>query len=369
MTTKLLGKRGNAAMNVMINSVMSQDSEKIIAHLGQHNHAFSGMNVLVTGAAGFLGQNFISYFAHLNGSKLLQSPVRVIALDNFLTGKQTSLAPFISEHLNLISHDITKPFNTPVKVDFIIHAASIASPVFYRRYPIETMDANIIGLRNLLDYAISNPVESFLFFSSSEVYGDPVASEIPTSEDYNGNVSFTGPRACYDESKRFGETLCINFWRIHKVPVKIVRPFNNYGPGLNLNDRRVLPDFFRDVINGQDIVLLSDGKATRTFCYISDALEGYLRVLLSKHNGEAFNIGTETPEISIHDVATEVIRISGKRLKVIHQKDKDEQYLTDNPQRRCPSIAKARTCLDYNPSVTLNEGLTRSYRYYLEQSQ
>src|SRR5262249_18927578 len=186
----------------------------------------------------------------------------------------------------------------------------------YRRHPIETMDANVIGLRNLLDHAIRHPVESFLFFSSSEIYGDPDPAAIPTPEDYRGNVSCTGPRACYDESKRYGETLCINFHKVHQAPVKIVRPFNNYGPGLKISDRRVLPDFFRNVLQDQNIVLLSDGRATRTFCYSSDALTGYLLALLAAHQGEPFNIGTATPEISMADLARLVIEASGKPLHV-----------------------------------------------------
>jgi dTDP-glucose 4,6-dehydratase/UDP-glucuronate decarboxylase len=147
----------------------------------------------------------------------------------------------------------------------------------------------------------------------------------------------------------------------------VARPFNNYGPGLSLQDRRVLADFFRDVVNNKDIVLLSDGKSTRTFCYITDGIEGYLRLLLSDYNGEAFNIGTEEPEISMVDLASEVIKISGKPLKVLHAVSDDEHYLMDNPRRRCPSIAKARSLLGYSPVVTLKEGLARSYRHYIEQ--
>jgi UDP-glucuronate decarboxylase len=249
--------------------------------------------------------------------------------------------------------------------DFVIHAASIASPIFYRRHPIETMDANVIGLRNLLDAAAARPVESLLFFSSSEIYGDPGAADIPTPETYRGNVSCTGPRACYDESKRYGETLCVNFWQARKVPVKIVRPFNNYGPGLKISDRRVLPDFFRDVLAGRDIVLLSDGRATRTFCYISDAMSGYLRALLSPHHGESFNIGADAPEISMRDLAELVVKTSGKPLRVEYRRSEDPAYLADNPRRRCPSLEKSRRMLGFAPRVPLSAGLERMHRYYL----
>jgi dTDP-glucose 4,6-dehydratase/UDP-glucuronate decarboxylase len=250
-------------------------------------------------------------------------------------------------------------------VDFIIHAASIASPVFYRKHPIQTMDANVTGLRHLLDAAVARPVESFLFFSTSEIYGDPDPANIPTRETYRGNVSCTGPRSCYDESKRYGETLCVNFWQVHHVPVKIVRPFNNYGPGLKISDRRVLPDFFRDVLAGRNLVLLSDGRATRTFCYISDAINGYLRALLSGHQGESFNIGADAPEISMRALAEMVVKISGQHLRVEHRQSDDPKYLTDNPQRRCPSLEKSRRLLAYEPRVPLPTGLERMYQYYL----
>jgi nucleoside-diphosphate-sugar epimerase len=243
------------------------------------------------------------------------------------------------------------------------------------------MDANVIGLRNLLDLSMrlgaeGKPIESFLFFSSSEIYGDPTPENIPTPETYWGHVSCTGPRACYDESKRYGETLCVNFAAIHKVPIKTVRPFNNYGPGLKISDRRVLPDFFRDVLAGRDITLLSDGRATRTFCYVADAVTGYLLALLSPHNGEAFNIGTETPEISMRDLAGKVAALAAERSKqtgtrapqVTFAKSEDASYVTDNPQRRCPVIAKARRMLGYAPRIGLEEGLERTFRYYLDNA-
>ena len=228
------------------------------------------------------------------------------------------------------------------------------------------MDANVIGLRNLLNHSIKNKPKSFLFFSTSEIYGDPSPDFIPTPEDYRGYVSCSGPRACYDESKRYGETLCVNFNKVYNLPIKIARPFNNYGPGLKITDRRVLPDFFRNILNNQNIELLSDGKATRTFCYISDAITGYLLILLSKEDGEAFNIGSESPEISMKDLSELVVNISEKDLKVVYKKSNDSQYLTDNPNRRCPDLSKSKKILGYKPKISLTEGLKRSYNYYKE---
>ena len=342
------------------------NAKDIITGLDNLNRRFSGKKILLTGAAGFLGCQFVHYFKVLNDSGILNTPCRLYAWDNYLRGVPDWLIEFddcpgiIIEKKDIIN-DVDYPYP-----DYIIHAASIASPIFYRKYPIETIDSNVTGLRNILEYSKVNNIESLLFFSTSEIYGDPNPANIPTTEDYRGNVSCTGPRACYDESKRLGETLCVNYWKIHNVPVKIVRPFNNYGPGLKITDKRVIPDFFRDVINNRDIIILSDGKASRTFCYISDAIEGYLRILLSDYNGEPFNIGTDTPEVSIGELAETIIDISGKKLKVQYKTSIDTNYLVDNPRRRCPSIDKAEKLLNYNPKVTLEDGLKRTFRYYLE---
>jgi dTDP-glucose 4,6-dehydratase/UDP-glucuronate decarboxylase len=343
-----------------------KDAQDVIAGLGSLNQRFAGKTVLITGAAGFLGTEFAHFFVALNDGAQLASPCRLLAMDNFLRGVPEWLASFQQrKDVEVIAADIVRVEKLP-RADFIIHAASIASPIFYRQYPIETMDANVLGLRRLLDQARDNAPESLLFFSSSEIYGDPDQDHIPTDETYRGLVSCTGPRACYDESKRFGETLCVNFWNVHRTPVKIARPFNNYGPGLRLGDKRVLPDFFRDVLSNRDVTLLSDGRATRTFCYASDAIEGYQRLLLSDANGESFNIGTETPEVSMTDLAEQVIRVCGKNLRVIRQESPDPHYTTDNPQRRCPNIAKARKRLGYQPRISLAEGLERMRDYYLD---
>jgi len=348
-----------------MDSQLELNAKDIILGLDNLNQRFSGKKVLLTGAAGFLGCQFMHYFIVLNGTGILKKQCHLYAWDNYLRGIPYWLDGLEQRpDLTILTRDITTDFDYP-NPDFIIHAASIASPTYYRKYPIETIDSNVTGLKNLLDYSKENSIESFLFFSTSEIYGDPDPAHIPTSEDYRGNVSCTGPRACYDESKRLGETLCVNYWQIHNVPVKISRPFNNYGPGLKITDKRVIPDFFGDVINNRDIIILSDGKATRTFCYISDAIEGYLRILLSDYNGEPFNIGTRHPEISMGELAKHIINISGKNLNVKYQTSSETDYLTDNPQHRCPSIDKAKRLLGYNPKVNLEDGLIRTYDYYI----
>ena len=307
-------------------------------------------------------------------------PIRVIASDNYIRGVPEWLTALEGDpSLTLLRHDITDPLPDDLgPIDYIIHAASIASPIYYRRYPIETMDANVNGLRLLLErcrkqQAEGHPMSGFLFFSTSEIYGDPSPDQIPTPETYRGNVSCTGPRACYDESKRYGETLCVNFARQYAMPIASARPFNNYGPGLKISDRRVIPDFARDLFAGNDLVLLSDGSPTRTFCYVADAIVGYYKILVRGRAGEAYNIGNETPEISMLTLAGMLVEsareLFGYTGKVVRNVSGDQDYLTDNPQRRCPIIAKAREELGFEPEVPIEEGLRRTLVWYRDNQQ
>ena len=215
----------------------------------------------------------------------------------------------------------------------------------------ETITLSVEGVRALLDYArgraeAGKPIRGLLFFSTSEIYGDPDLANIPTPETYRGSVSCTGPRACYDEAKRYGETLCVNFAREYGIPVAMARPFNNYGPGLKITDRRVIPDFARDVLAGRDIRMLSSGAPTRTFCYVADAVVGYFKILAKGRPGEPYNIGVEAPEVSIAKVAERIAALArelfGYRGRVIREASEDPDYLVDNPNRRCPVIRKAR---------------------------
>jgi len=361
--------------------VIQDDLSKINHELLKEFAVLGGNRLLITGGAGFLGYYLVQSVLHCNKSRHDRSPILVTVLDNFLRGIPKWLLKLNAQHssIRFIEHDITQPLPDEMgDFDFIIHAASIASPTFYRRHPIKTMDANVLGLRNLLDYAVrrkkkGHSVKSFLFFSSSEVYGDPDPEHIPTPETYRGCVSFTGPRACYDESKRFGETLCVNYHAVHDLPIKVVRPFNNYGPGLKLSDRRVLPDFARNVLAEQDIAMFSDGSPTRTFCYVADAVVGYYQALHSGTDGEAYNIGTQSPEISIRelahltaDVAQEIFDYTGG---VVCRTSSDPDYLQDNPSRRCPSIKKAREELNYRPAIGLRDGIRRSLLWYRDHQE
>lgn len=354
--------------------IVDEDLGYMAKGLDQEFASMAGKSLLVVGGAGFLGYYLVQAVLHWN-TVSGKAPIDVTVWDNWMRGKPDWLSALeAGPHLTCGTYDITDPLPADMPdFDYIIHAASIASPIYYRKFPIETMDANVNGLRFLLDYMKARkdggkPMSGFLYYSTSEIYGDPTPENIPTPETYRGNVSCTGPRACYDESKRYGETLCVNFAERYDLPVKIARPFNNYGPGLKISDRRALPDFARDVFAGRDIVMLSDGKPTRTFCYVADAVIGYYKVLTRGRNGEAYNIGTADPEISMMELAELVVKIAAEdhayEGKIVKRVSEDKEYLTDNPNRRCPIITKAETELDYRPIIYPEDGIRRAMFWY-----
>jgi UDP-glucuronate decarboxylase len=356
-------------------SIKSEDMDYISSHLSSDERAkLKDATILVTGCGGFLGYYFLNFF-HAMGDRL--GIKKVIGLDNFMLGRPEWIDEISKDNRFVIKKfDIIKDHIDDIQesstADFIIHMASIASPVFYRKYPIETLDANIWGLRSLLDYYKERNIKGFLFFSSSEIYGDPDAGHIPTKEDFRGYVSCTGPRACYDESKRFGETMCRLFSGRYDMPIGVVRPFNNYGPGMRITDKRVPADFAKAVFDGKDIEILSNGKPTRTFCYIADAITGYLKILLyGKY--DFFNIGIDRPEISIRELA-EIYASAGKDIfgykgTVRYDKSDDSDYLTNNPERRCPDISKAVKLLGYDPSIYAQDGVERFLRFISENDR
>jgi nucleoside-diphosphate-sugar epimerase len=355
----------------MTSKAMQADLENSCTDSFSELKKISGETLLLTGCAGFLGYYFSNLFAFWNANQ--NEKIFCTLQDNFQRGRPSWIDELpVSNTLKIEKHDVLDPYD---QFDYqnVIHAASIASPFFYRKYPIETMDANVIGLRNLLDAQVefrrsSSKNTRFLYFSTSEIYGDPSPENIPTKENYRGNVSCTGPRACYDESKRYGETLCVNFSKSKSLPVTIARPFNNYGPGLKLEDGRAISDFARSIKETNSITLLSDGSPTRTFCYISDAVTGYIKTLVSGRSGESYNIGSDKPEISILTLANMMKTIcetqSDSNVTIKSRKSEDKDYLTDNPNRRCPDISKARADLGFNPSIELEVGLPKTLSWY-----
>lgn len=357
-----------------MNTIVKQDLDRILYGLTEEERKkFDGSTILLTGCAGFLGFYFVNFFTYYAAELNIK---KVIGLDNFKVGypswlKKKGDAGEIELHkFDIITDDIEQIAGVG-EATYIYHMASIASPTFYRKYPIETLDANIWGLRKLLDFYKDKPIENLVFFSSSEIYGDPTPENIPTSEDYRGNVSSMGPRACYDESKRFGETICYLYNEQYQMPVTIIRPFNNFGPGMRLNDMRVPADFAKAIVENRDIVMFSDGTPTRTFCYVTDAVTGYLKGLVYKPF-DVFNIGIDEPEISIRQLA-EIYQEAGKEIfgytgKAVFEVSKEKDYLTNNPNRRCPNINKAKELLGYKPKVNVNEGV-RFFLQYLKECE
>jgi len=334
----------------------------------------SGNKILITGAGGFLGYYFIKSILAWN-DKNLNKLIELTVLSSFRKGIPDWILSLAKRtDFKIIKNNIASfKLDKNLSFDYIVHAASIASPTFYRLFPIETINANVKGLYNILDYLvikknIKNPVKGLLYFSSSEIYGDPLPGNIPTPEDYRGNVSCTGPRACYDESKRFCETLCVNYSRAYKLPIKVARPFNNYGPGMKITDGRVIADFSKNILDNTDIIMYSNGSPSRTFCYVADAIVGYLKILINGRNGEAYNVGVESPEISIKSLAEKMVNIGKKNFgykgRIIMKESADREYLTDNPNRRCPNIGKARRELGYSPKISLDEGLYGVLHWY-----
>lgn len=350
----------------MTNPVIRQDIQRIIKVIRGEYTDLEGKTLLISGGAGFLGSYIIGTIYELNKKKL-KKPCRVISIDNFITGKKRRIMEEIKdENFIFIEADVTKPLKIKNKVDYIIHAAGLASPVYYQKYPLETIESAIYGAKNLLELARAKKAKSFLYFSSSEIYGDPDPNFIPTPENYRGNVSSIGPRACYDESKRLGETLCMIYHTVYSVPVKIVRPFNIYGPGMMPDDYRVVPTFISRAFKKKPLPVHDKGNQTRTFCYISDAITGFLKVLLSKKNGEIYNVGNDDNEINMMGLARTVAELFKNKIEiqtVVYPK----HYPQEEPRRRCPDLTKIKTILGYSPAIDLKTGLKRVIRWYKQE--
>lgn len=344
----------------MSEQLVREDIAAIATGLGDEKMKLAGKTVLLSGGSGFLGKYIIGALCELNDTVLKDNPCKIISVDNFITGSTHPQFNYKNRPDVLeVWADIAYPLPVREDIHYIIHAAGLASPVYYKKYPLETIDSAILGIRNLLELGKKNKgLEGFLFFSSSEIYGDPDPKSVPTPETYHGYVSSVGPRACYDESKRLGETIATIYHEQFGMPTTIVRPFNVFGPGMGHADRRVLPMFAYKAINKEPIPVHGDGHQTRTFCYISDAITGFLKVLLIGKPGEAYNIGNDESEISMKDLAELFTTVTGDgaTYELIPY---PSNYPAGEPQRRCPDITKAKTDLNFQHRVNLKEGLTR----------
>jgi UDP-glucuronate decarboxylase len=303
--------------------------------------------ILVTGGAGFIGSHLCKY--------LLDQGNQVVCLDNFFTGQKRNIEPFLNNHnFELLEQDVTKSID--VKVEQIYNLACPASPVHYQKTPIETVRTNVMGAINCLDLSKKLGGVKVLQASTSEVYGDPDIH--PQPESYHGNVNPIGPRACYDEGKRCAETLFFDYHREAKIPIKVVRIFNTYGPQMSWDDGRVVSNFIVQALKGQDITIYGAGSQTRSFCYVSDLVLGLYKMMESDNWTGPVNLGNPG-EFTIKDLAEKIIALTESKSKIIYR-----DLPQDDPKQRKPDISLAKEKLDWQPTVQLEEGLIKTIEYF-----
>ena len=303
--------------------------------------------IVITGAAGFLGSHLCDKFICLN--------YEVIGIDNFLTGNIKNIEHlFPLKQFLFLNHDVTKFVHVPGEVDYILHFASPASPIDYLKMPIQTLKVGSLGTHNMLGVAKDKGAR-MLIASTSEVYGDPLIH--PQHEEYWGNVNPIGPRGVYDEAKRFQEAITMAYHTYHGLETRIVRIFNTYGPRMRADDGRALPTFFSQAMKGEDITVFGDGSQTRSFCYVSDLVDGIYRLLLSDY-AMPVNVGNPT-EITIKQAAEEVIKLTGTNSKIIYK-----DLPKDDPKIRQPDISKAKSILGWAPKIDREEGMKLTYDYF-----
>ena len=302
--------------------------------------------IVVTGAAGFIG-------SHLSES-LLDRGYHVIGVDNLLTGDVANIAHLVNRDFTFIKHDVTNYIYIDGPVDFVLHWASPASPIDYLELPIPTLKVGALGTHKALGLAKAKGA-TFVLASTSEVYGDPL--EHPQKETYWGNVNPIGPRGVYDEAKRFAEAITVAYHRFHGLDAKIVRIFNTYGPRMRVNDGRAVPAFISQALRNEDVTVFGDGTQTRSFTYISDLVDGIIRLMLSSVN-DPVNIGNPR-EMTIDEIARAIIQRTDSKSRIVHK-----PLPTDDPKVRQPDITRARTLLGWEPKVSLEEGLVKTIEYF-----
>ncbi len=306
--------------------------------------------VLITGGAGFIGSHLCEY--------LIAKGYYVTAIDNFITGTPRNLIS-LSNNLNfeLLEFDVTKPWPNLPSYNFILHFASPASPVDYYKYPLETLLTGSAGTYQALEKAL-NDGSIFMLASTSEVYGDPTVN--PQPETYWGNVNPLGKRSVYDEAKRYAEALTMAYHRYHRLNVKIARIFNTYGPRMRIEDGRAIPNFIYQLLTDQPLTIYGDGNQTRSFCYISDLIEGIYLLMKSDFQG-AMNLGNPV-ELKIIDLAKKIVEVAGKEGKLVFK-----ELPEDDPKLRCPDISLAKKVLNWEPKVTLEEGLKATIEFFRQE--
>ena len=304
---------------------------------------------LVTGGAGFLGSHLCEY--------LLDKGHEVICMDNLITGSKQNISGIKSGNFRFVNHNVSEFIKLDGDLDYILHFASPASPIDYLELPIQTLKVGAMGTHNALGLAKAKKAV-FLLASTSEVYGDPLVH--PQPEEYWGNVNPIGPRGVYDEAKRFAEAITMAYHRVHGINTKIVRIFNTYGPRMRIKDGRAIPNFLTQALTGKDLTVYGNGSQTRSFCFVSDLIEGICRLLISEQN-EPVNIGNPN-EMAIRNLADKILQATGSKSKIIQA-----PLPEDDPKTRQPNITLAKILLDWEPKVSLDEGLKPTLKYFKEQ--
>jgi dTDP-glucose 4,6-dehydratase len=308
------------------------------------------LRAVITGGAGFLGSHLCDY--------LIEHGWDVLSIDNLVTGSEGNAAHLVKHpRFRMMRHDVSHYIDVPGPIDYVLHFASPASPVDYLKLPIQTLKVGALGTHNSLGLALAKKAKYFLA-STSECYGDPQIS--PQPETYWGHVNPIGPRGVYDEAKRYAEAMVMAYHRYHGVDTHIVRIFNTYGPRMRLNDGRALPNFVYQALRGQPITVYGDGKQTRSFCYVSDLIEGIYRLMNSDEH-EPVNIGNPQ-EITILEFAERVRALLGSEVPIVFK-----PLPQDDPKQRCPDISKAKRLLGWEPKVNLNEGLQLTLDFFKQQ--
>jgi len=303
--------------------------------------------IIITGGAGFIGSHLTDFY--------LKQGYKVFAIDNLITGTEKNIEAFAqNENFEFINHDISKSFQIKEDIDYILHFASLASPVDYLNYPIKTLKVGSLGTHNMLGLAKEKNA-TLLLASTSEVYGDPLIH--PQTEEYWGNVNPIGPRGVYDESKRFAESIVLAYHRKHKIDTKIARIFNTYGPRMRLNDGRVVPNFIDQALENRDITIYGDGTQTRSFCYVDDLVKGINKLLLSDYHLPV-NLGNPS-ERTILNFAQKVLQMINSNSKITYQ-----DLPVDDPKVRQPDITKAKEILNWQPEIDLDQGLQKTIEYF-----
>jgi len=339
----------------MISKIIREDLNKIYSDFSEELKNLEGKSIFFTGGGGFIGSYLVDIFVQNN--KNLKKPTKITVMNKNPIKNGSRLDHLLyNKDIKFFEGDVGKPFKVPKETNIILHAASRSNPSQFIENPLDTLDANINGTRTLLEYAKNNPLDNFILFSSGEIYGNPLPEFIPTPEDYPGNIDCLHPTSCYTESKRISENLASIFFKKWNVPVKIPRILLAYGPGMR-NDGKVISDFYMDAKKNKKISIRDAGEDTRAFCYISDIIDGILRVMFNGNSGEPYNISNDKEKISIKDLAYKISGLFEKNVSVKPNYNFPKKIIYGVPTRHL-DISKIRK-LGFEPKVSLEEGLLR----------